>query len=52
MEKCMESLIFLCLFVMFQINIQMSCTKLVATLSCNFTHMAGFVKLLNHRSKI
>lgn len=30
----------------------MSCTKSVASLSCNFTHMARFVKLLNHRSEI
>lgn len=30
----------------------MSCTKSTASLSCNSTHMARFVKLLNHRPEI
>lgn len=41
------------LFVCYvQINIQVSCTKSIASLSCNFIHMARFVELLNHRSEI
>lgn len=33
-----------------QINIQVSYTKSIASLSCDFIHISRFVKLLNHRS--